>query len=108
VREAARALLAAASRPSGIGGGADGLTPQALKLLQLPEDSPGGVVTAAQLQKHASEVGSGHVILVQQLLRGFPLALSCRGIECGLSALYSSQEMLPALKTTNNGLLHHE
>jgi len=75
VREAARALLAAASRPSGIGGGADGLTPQALKLLQLPEDSP------------------GHVILVQQLLRGFPLALSCRGIECGLSALYSSEEI---------------
>jgi hypothetical protein len=55
VREAARMMLRA-RRASVADGSLGGLPPEAAALLRLPEDSPGGVVTAAQLQQHATEV----------------------------------------------------
>lgn len=55
MREAARALLRT-RRASSIDSGLAGLPPEAAALLRLPEDSPGGVMTAAQLQQHAAEV----------------------------------------------------
>ena len=55
LRAAARMILRA-RRASVVDSGLEGMPPEVSALLRLPEDSPGGVVTASQLQQHAAEV----------------------------------------------------
>lgn len=73
MREAAKALLRARRTQTAVAdSGLAGLPPEAVALLRLPEDSPGGVITAAQLQQHTAEVrsdaapGCQHVCLFVQ------------------------------------------
>lgn len=49
-------MILRARRASVVDSGLEGMPPEVSALLRLPEDSPGGVVTASQLQQHAAEV----------------------------------------------------
>lgn len=95
VREAARALLRA-HRSAAASDSLAGLPAEAAALLRLPEDSPGGVVTAAQLQQHAAELLVAAALCLEQPAAVPPQLLAITasgtlGLACAMPAPHAAE-----------------